>query len=515
MTAELLLPDGVTRETAVASVRERLELRDVAMRETERTFYDTFDGLLREAALVASYGASDGRMVLGDLDDGAEHASMQLAERPQRLLAIELPDGELRDALVKVVDVRALLARAHVRSRLTGFDVLDSERKIVVRLALEEPALVTSEHHAIPLRARLRLCPVRGYDSEFERVQRTLEHDLEFVPSRRPLYDEAVLAAGGDPHGTSSKLRIELAGTQRTDAAAVVVLRALLEVIEANFEGTVADIDAEFLHDFRVAIRRTRAVQRELKLAFPPEQLARFRDRFRELQRATGDSRDLDVYVLGFESLRKLVAEDMGADLDPLLAVLRSRRLTARREMVRVLRADETRELLRDWSVFLDGLVARGVDDRPVATEPIASVAAGRIVKVYRRMVKMGSAIDDSSPAEALHELRKKGKELRYLFELFAAPLYPGDVVKPMIRSLKRLQDVLGRHQDRAVQIVTVRSLSDEVSAMPGGGNALMAMGVLVERLAEDQHHARAEFADVFADFSSRDQRRIVKETFG
>ncbi len=33
----------------------------------------------------------------------------------------------------------------------------------------------------------------------------------------------------------------------------------------------------------------------------------------------------------------------------------------------------------------------------------------------------MGGAIDESSPAEAYHELRKKGKELRYLLELFGA----------------------------------------------------------------------------------------------
>jgi CHAD domain-containing protein len=183
--------------------------------------------------------------------------------------------------------------------------------------------------------------------------------------------------------------------------------------------------------------------------------------------------------------------------------------------MVRALRADDTRELLRDWSAFLDGLVASPLGDRPDATAPIARVAGARIVKVYKRMVKMGSAIDDASPAEALHDLRKKGKELRYLLELFATSVYPGEVVKPMVKSLKALQDVLGRHQDRAVQIATVRGMSNEVSALPGGSAALMAMGVLVERLDEDQHAARGELASVFKEFSSKSQRKLVKETFG
>ena len=43
------------------------------------------------------------------------------------------------------------------------------------------------------------------------------------------------------------------------------------------------------------------------------------------------------------------------------------------------------------------------------------------------------------------------GKELRYLLELFGG-LWPSGVVKPMVRSLKGLQDVLGTHQDREVQ---------------------------------------------------------------
>src|SRR5205807_4000394 len=103
------------------------------------------------------------------------------------------------------------------------------------------------------------------------------------------------------------------------------------------------------------------------------------------------------------------------------------------------------------------------------------------IRKVYKRVLRMGAAIDPSSPPEDYHELRKKGKELRYLLELFGAPLYPAEVVRPMLKSLKGLQTVLGRHQDREVQVATLRSLKAELSALPGGAAALMATGVLVE----------------------------------
>jgi CHAD domain-containing protein len=182
--------------------------------------------------------------------------------------------------------------------------------------------------------------------------------------------------------------------------------------------------------------------------------------------------------------------------------------------MVRELRSERTTALLHNWRDFLDGLVGAGEADRPDAARPVAGVAGERIAKVYKRMVKTGAAIDDDSPAGALHDLRKKGKELRYLLEFFA-PVFPADVVKPMVGSLKGLQDVLGRFQDREVQADLLRSLGDDVAALEGGAPALMAMGVLVQRLLADQAAARTEFAESFAAFADKQQRRLVAKTFG
>ena len=125
-------------------------------------------------------------------------------------------------------------------------------------------------------------------------------------------------------------------------------------------------------------------------------------------------------------------------------------------------------------------------------------------------MVKMGRAIDDDSPAEDLHELRKVGKELRYLLEFFTS-LYPADVVKPFIKTLKGLQDQLGRFQDREVQATALRNLAPDVANPP----TVMAMGVLVDRFIKEEAQARTEFADRFDAFASKEQRALVKEHFG
>jgi CHAD domain-containing protein len=182
--------------------------------------------------------------------------------------------------------------------------------------------------------------------------------------------------------------------------------------------------------------------------------------------------------------------------------------------MARALRSARARRALAGWSELIDGLEAAPEDDRPDAARPIAAVAGERIARVHRRMIAMGRAIDETSPPIVLHELRKKGKELRYLLELFAS-VYPGDVIKPMVRALKDLQDTLGRFQDREVQADLLRALREDVVGTEGGAAALMAMGIVVERLGDQQVAARAEFAERFAGFASKRQRRLVGETFG
>ncbi len=311
-----------------------------------------------------------------------------------------------------------------------------------------------------------------------------------------------------------AKVDVPLARDQRADAGAVAVLRRLLEVIGDNFEGSISGEDPEHLHQLRIAVRRSRTVQRQVAAVFPPDELPGFRAEFRWLQQVTGPARDLDVYLEDLDSLRDMLPEAMRADLDPLVPVLVHSRMAARAEMARALRSVRTAQLIEDWERLLETLVERSSHDRPAAARPIGEVAGERIRKVYKHIVKMGRAIERDSPAADYHELRKKGKELRYLLELFGARLFDEEAVGPFVKSLKALQDLLGRHQDREVQIAMLRESVEEVAMLPDGGPACMAMGALVERLRVDEQAARDEFAERFAELASKEQRALVRETF-
>jgi CHAD domain-containing protein len=502
---ELLLPDGLAAAAVADTLAAELPIVTQRAHTIDRTFWDTFDGRLHDAGLALVAGG--GRLVLTDAATSAEVAAGELPRGATRLFAGDLPAGPLRERLARVIEMRALTPAARVRSRFLPVNVLDDLGKIVVRLRVEEPtAIIGARRLALP--SRLHVGGVLGYDRDYERVHEQLAGALGLGAAVCAVPDDAVAAAGGAVGGTSSKLRMRLDPAERADAAAVAIARRLLEVIEANLPGTLEDVDSEFLHDLRVAVRRTRALQRELAGVFPPEPLRAFRDGFRELQVVTGPTRDLDVQLLEFDDLPAAPG-----DVAPLRRLLEEHLRAARQTMARELRSARTRALLENWSDVLDGLVDSDASERPDAARAVADVASERIATVYRRMVKMGRRIDDASPAQALHDLRKKGKELRYLLEFFAS-LYPPEVGRPMVASLKGLQDVLGRFQDREVQADRLRSLGDEVAVVEGGAPALMAMGVLVQQLAADQAAARAQFNERFAAFAAKEQRALVERTF-
>lgn len=468
MSREYIADHGQSLSAIGAALEGDFTLASVAEGVRELTFYDTFDGLLHAEGVTVAVGGED--------------------EIPARAR--------------EIAGSRALLPLASLRVHRQTAALLDELDKTVVRIELVAPE---------GLKARVVLHGLRGYEAELEQVRAA----LGLTEARTSLRDEAIRAAGRRPEGISAKVRVELGSGQRADAAVATVLTALWVVIDANLPGTLAGTDTEFLHDLRVCVRKTRAVLKELPGVFPDAPLAHWRAEFKWLQQVSGDTRDLDVYLEDWDDLVALVPDDDRVALAPLKTVLGQRRSAARLLMVRDLRSERAHGLARGWGGFLAALTSLPTGDRPDAEATIGGVAGERIAKVYRRMIKLGEVIDHDSPAEDYHELRKLGKELRYLLELFGQPLSDPQVVKPMVKALKDLQDVLGRHQDREVQAATVRGLADAVVVRPGGAGALIAMGVLIRALGADERAARREFADAFAEFSSRDQRRLVKATFG
>ena len=507
---ELLLPPDIGAAEIAAAVDDRYTVAEGPAATDERAYLDSHDARLRSAGLVLERRGRELRLREPGRPDRVGEVP---AGRSDRLLADDLPDGPLRARIGPELENRAALPRAQVRSRVEHLRVLNGDEKTVVRIVVEAAETL---HHGSPqrLRSRVGLRPVLGYDKAFERVRVALEEVLGLERAGATLVDDAVAGAGGEPEGVSTKVGVPIEAGRRSDATMLAVCTRLATVAEATLPGTLEDLDVEFLHDFRVSIRRTRSMLRELAGVLPPDEEERAVEELRWVQAVTGPTRDLDVQLEEWAEVVARLSSAASADLTPLHDLLVRRREQAFRRMRRDLRSDRFRSLWNDWRAVLDRpLPAEPDDERPNAARPIEEIAGERVRRVYARMVKLGGKIDDDSPAEDLHKLRKRGKELRYLLEIFGDLWPPGDV-KPMVSTLKRLQDVLGRFQDRQVQADFLRGLGPEVATGPGGPDALIALGLVIDRLAADQAAARAEFTERFAAFAAKPNRRRVKKVF-
>jgi CHAD domain-containing protein len=291
-----------------------------------------------------------------------------------------------------------------------------------------------------------------------------------------------------------------------------VILRDLLRTMLANEEGTRQDLDSEFLHDFRVAVRRTRSALSQVKGVLPPDDVEPFRRELSWLGSATGPTRDMDVYLLKMPDYESSLPRAVRRDLEPLKVFLERHQRLEQRRLAKTLAAARYQRLVREWDAFLERSAPS--EPPPHAARPIVEVASERIWKTWRKVAKAGRAISPETPAEALHRLRIACKKLRYLLEFFRG-LYPAKKIGPLVKSLKQLQDNLGDFNDYEVQQGALagfaRQMRDEGDTPV---ETLMAIGRLVDHLESGQAEERRKFAERFALFDAEANRRLFRRLF-
>ncbi len=482
-------------DDVLAALAPRFSVRSAGRSRTvRRAWLDTFDWRLHRAGLTLEYvtGRRPAELVLtgpaGDL------VTQQASGLTWPALAGDLPAGPVRDRLCAAAGVRALLPAARAVSTVRELRVLNEDTKTIAWLTVDRTSVSYPEAAQLP--ARLQVTPVRGYQPQADRVTQLLAAAAgQDGVAPHPL-DAALAAAGRQAGDYSNKLSIRLSPDMPARLALRTILLDLLDTIEANVPGTLRDIDTEFLHDLRVSVRRTRSA---LKLAgdvLPAGLAARFGPEFKWLGDLTTPTRDLDVYLLGYQDMADGLVSAKPAELAPFHDHLAVQRGIECRRLARGLRSARFARLSSDWRAALSGL-------DPASGGPAMDLATARLRRAHRRVLRQGLVISPDSPAERLHDLRKRCKELRYLLEFFAS-LFDPQAHQHAVKDLKGLQDCLGEFQDRQVQQQELREFASQMIAdrdIPA--TALLAMGELAGQLGLRQQRARREFAGRFRDFAS------------
>ncbi len=513
---QYIVPAGFDPASISPGRGVRVSARPGSWTSATRSYLDSFDWRLYDAGGVIVEEARRGHRSLKWLSLESGRLLASFANRAAPSFASELPPGPAQQRLSQILEMRALLpmVRLKIRSRTCSF--VDDQEKIVAQLVQEKWHLEPAEGESAGRHeTRLHLLPIKGYGKVSRALKRAIESCEGVVPAADDIYLAALSRTKRTPGDFTSKLRVQLEPTMRSDSALRLILDRLLETFEATREGTIEDLDSEFLHDLRVAVRRARSALGQIKGVLPKTQSDQLRAELAWMGQVTGPERDLDVYLLNFADYRHSLPPSRAEDIDPLRDFLLHQKRQVHEPLVRALRGSRYKRLTKAWRKLATNSIRGEPDHAPHATETIADLSAQRIYKSYRRVMRDGSKIGPKTEAEALHELRIDCKKLRYLMEFFRS-LYPPNEIQALIKSLKSLQDNLGDFQDFEIQMAHLRDYGKEMAEKgfnkPGTAHAL---DLLVRGLAVRQHEARQEFAVRFGAFSSKANRKRFKQLFG
>ena len=510
---EFAIPNGITNNNLLDLLGKNFTVKTRPQNTVVRTIYDSFDWRLycKGAALELHDDGNVHQLFWRESKDAALKPLFNQPTAPK--FVHDLPTSEFRQQLAPVLEMRELVQQVKIGTRQTVVNVLNVEDKTVVRILIEEHSTrPPGSKSSCRIGRRVVVRAVRGYLKPYQRLVDFL-YEQKFVAVKNNLLRLALAETGRTPGDYSSKLNLRLDPEMRADQAAREILLRLLNIMQINESGVCEGTDTEFLHDFRVAIRRTRSALSQIKAVLPEAAVNKYRAEFAWLGQITTPTRDLDVYLLSFDDYRERIPANAREDLKPLHDFLQAHREVEQAALAKALKSARYRSLVNNWRALLESSPpTRGLPAN--ALRPVFPLADERIWHVYTRALKQGRAIGPDTPAVALHELRKTCKKLRYLMEFFQS-LYPAREIKQLIHVLKSLQDNLGQFQDYEVQVETLKRFSHQmVEEDKVNPDTLLAMGMLIERLEDSQKLARKEFSERFEAFAADENVEHFRKIF-
>ena len=221
------------------------------------------------------------------------------------------------------------------------------------------------------------------------------------------------------------------------------------------------------VHDARVAGRRLIAALRFFEPLLRRRRSRRLRHAVRSAIGALGDFRDADILVGLLERAATSQPAGQTDQQDPTQAQSASDPLTAAKVALQAgrdaaaARSREAFEAALPHAVLrgLQRLADRGVPrrySRPPWPDLLPCFAALQMRRVADEFAALAVTVNRTSPPETLHRLRIVGKRLRYSVEI----TLPAPAARPLLETLRGLQDMLGTLHDLDVAIEYVAKLA-------------------------------------------------------
>ncbi|NLC36823.1 MAG: CHAD domain-containing protein [Alcaligenaceae bacterium] len=477
------------------------KLLPVSAQETESTTFtalDCFDQPLRHS----------GRLLLeidGDFellrDDGP--LVFQSATGQPRFIN-DFADGPLRQALSDLSPLRKLLPVGAGTRQQMLLAFIDDEGKTHCRARLLKFASETGPKFSL-----VELQGVRGYGKSLQQLRAHIERlggaQVDCGALYKQLFPTLALY--------NAKAEIAIHSSETAFDAANKIIASCLPIMQANEAGIMADHDTEFLHDYRVQLRKIRSVLSLFKGVYDDAQTADLKARFSALAAPTGRLRDLDVYLLERDTYHDYLPESLHDGLDALLDLFSDERASEQEKLSQHLRsAAYKREVNRLAKLFKR---QKDLAPGPNADQSAHDYACEQIWQHYRKVRKAALRIGPDTPDEEVHDLRIRCKKLRYLIEFFST-VFPKPALNKLLKPLKRLQDNLGLFNDYSVQQESLQAFLQKPGSGKGDSDLSIAqsVGALIAVLHGRQLEERNKALVSLARFNRPDVQQTFSDLF-
>ncbi len=500
MTSErLILPVGVGAEFLLDEWS--CEIRQQESRLL--TFWDTFEwGVWFSGHLLYS---CEGVYHLCTREEG--WPGIELCEEKsvgRRRFWNEFATPEMRAKLEGMLGLRGLAPVVEGTFRRRQDDLRNGVGKIVCRL---EWLIVSLGKQQEELLHSCRVIPLLGYEAEADRLEAYLFQAGAKISGEGPL---ELLLRQSDRIPREYTLRPPFGLKSETPAREAVgrVVRSMLEIATGTVPGILSDLDTEFLHDYRICLRKIRSVLTLVKEVYPAEETLRMRQILGDLARQTNRLRDLDVYLLARDEYLELLPPGLRPALDEMFDDFSAERGIEVRRVISKLRA-------HSWSRLMGEIEECFSPKNPHPPSPASALPVGPLVfrciyKRYRKIRVIATEIGVESSDDAVHQLRIQCKKLRYLMEFFAE-LIPREEVTALQKLLRRLQSRLGEFNDASVQQQSLLNYWEEKKS---GSDVALGLGGLVSILYHRQQQVRSLILQAVKEFCDDATAASFKKVF-
>lgn len=510
---EYSVPENVSLETVRNDIKSRFPYHSETTARIKRSYQDSFDCRLYKGGYEYFVEQYKDQSFLFLYQTNSINKIHVLSVHEIPVFAKDFKSVIFHRLISPILDVRALMSHVVLNIKRQIMIMVNDENKIYAQIQIDEARLQSPQRKHKYLGKMLRVLPLKGYESFADPILHHLETKLGFERLHETILRSALERTETGYCPLMAFPHHALREDMRTDEAIKAILLSELEIMELNESGLTQNIDTEFLHDYRVAIRRTRSVLKQIKGVFHKKIIDRYNSVFSNLGKLTGPLRDIHVYLLNFDNYQQQLPEDLKSDLEPFRVFLLKHEKIEHIKLLNMLTKKRYLNFKSSWREFLEEPLPEKVN-LANANRLIKQVSDMAIWNAFQKVVTYGVKIKDESPDEKLHRMRINCKKLRYLLEFFR-DLYPKSKMATILKSLKKLQNVLGNFQDLSVQANTIRVFESQMKEEDMlTEETLTAMEFLVSHIEKSKKEIRLKYMESYHNLTGSKLETLFSKLF-